>query len=221
MPVKRNLLAYRALAHAARAICTVLGRLEVSGREHIPKSGAFILAGNHLSHLDPPLLASVSPRFLSYMAKDELFQVPGIGAYLRAIGCFPVRRGTADRAALRRALETLAGGDPICMFPEGHRSDDGRLQAGEDGVGLIALRSRVPVVPGAITGTQSILPPGGTRFHFGKVRVRIGAPITFDDLYEQPGREAVSETTRRIMAAIQELLPPDYHPLREEAAERR
>ncbi|MDH7570287.1 MAG: lysophospholipid acyltransferase family protein, partial [Armatimonadota bacterium] len=95
-------------------------------------------------------------------------------------------------------------------FPEGHRSDDSRLQPGQDGAGLIALRSRAPILPVGMAGTQRMLPPGSTRFHRARATVRFGKPFTLDDLYDQPGRDAVREATRRIMAAIEELLPEEH-----------
>jgi len=146
------------------------------------------------------------------MAKDELFRAPLVGPFLRAIGTFPVKRGTADRAALRRALQTLEAGEVLGMFPEGHRSEDAHLQVGEEGVGLIALRSRAPIAPIGITGTQTVLPPHSVRLRFGRIAIRVGRPFTLDDLYGSTDRNTVVEATRRVMAAIAALLPPEYQP---------
>lgn len=205
---------YRLARSLTWAICRLLGRVKVFGREHIPPSGALIVVCNHLSHFDPPILAgAIRCRQVYFMAKEELFQVPLLGAFLRSIGTFPVKRGVADRAALRRALETLSAGRTLGMFPEGHRSETGRLQPGEEGVGLIALRSRAPLLPVGIAGSNRVLPAHSVVPHFATVTVRIGRPFTLEDLYGRSDREAIAEATRRIMAAIQELLPPEHHPL--------
>ncbi|MBI3946111.1 MAG: 1-acyl-sn-glycerol-3-phosphate acyltransferase [Armatimonadetes bacterium] len=204
---------YRAVGCAGWGICRILGRATLHGTENIPRSGGLIVVSNHLSHLDPPVIAGVvGCRQVYFMAKEELFRVPLVGAYLRSVGTFPVKRGAADRAALRRAFDTLAGGRALGMFPEGHRSEDGRLQPGEEGVGLIALRSRAPILPIGIAGTNTVLPAHSLLLRPGKVSICIGSPFLLDDLYDRPRRETVSEATRRIMAAIQDILPPRHHP---------
>lgn len=210
MPV--NKVTYRLAATPAAFLLRVFGRLVVHGRENVPATGPVILVSNHLSHLDPPLLGTVCGRYVCFMAKEELFRVPGLGWWIAQFGAFPVRRGAADRAALRQAQQVLREGGVLAIFPEGHRSEDGHLQVGEDGAGLIALRARVPIVPAGITGTNTVLPPHSVRLRFGRVSVRFGAPFTLDDLYGQTGRESVSEATRRIMAAIAALLPPQHQP---------
>ena len=140
------------------------------------------------------------------MAKLELFKVPVLGFLITRVGAFPVKRGTADRTALRTAIELLQGGEIVAMFPEGTRSLDGRLKHPEPGVGMIALRAKVPVIPVALIDTNQLLRPHSFLFRFSRVKVIYGKPIPLDDLYDQGGREAVEETGRRIMAAIGELL---------------
>lgn len=205
-------LVNRFTAKVAAAILLPLTRPEVQGREHIPRSGPLILVSNHLSHLDPPLLGWLVGRTTCFMAKEELFRVPLLGWWIRKTGAFPVKRGMADRAALRRAQEVLAQGYILAIFPEGHRSEDGHLQAAEDGAGLIAVRSRAPILPAAVIGTNRILPPHALWPRPGKVTVRFGPVFSLDDLYGQTGREPVTEATRRIMAAIAALLPPEHQP---------
>jgi 1-acyl-sn-glycerol-3-phosphate acyltransferase len=141
------------------------------------------------------------------MAKQELFKIPVLGWLIKAVGSFPVKQHSADRNALRTALELLSKGEVVCIFPEGTRSLDGKLLPAQAGIGMIAIKSRAPVVPVALIGTERVLPPHSFFFHFSRVTVVYGRPMTFDDLYNRGlEREAVEEVGRRIMSAIASLL---------------
>ena len=191
----------------------VVGGVRVEGDEHVPATGPFILASNHTSLADPPLLGATvghrNRRLIHFMAKQEIRGWPIIGWLADNAGVFFVRRGGSDRAAQRLALKLLAEGRPIAIFPEGTRSRDGRLGSARPGVALLAVRSGVPVLPVAIIGTHRIF-PGRSRFpHRSPVTVRIGKPF---DLGHQPegrlDREALIAGTDRVMREIAELLPP-------------
>ncbi|MCL6518496.1 MAG: 1-acyl-sn-glycerol-3-phosphate acyltransferase [Armatimonadetes bacterium] len=185
----------------------LLGGLTSVGAENIPPSGGVILAPNHRSFADPPVVGCGMNRKVHYMAKEELFKVPILGKLIRAVGSFPVRRGTADRAALKKAIKMLEEGRVICIFPEGTRSVDGKLKDPELGIGLVALKSRAPVVPVAVLGTDKVLGPHSKLPRRHPIKVVYGKPITFDDLYEgSHGREALEEVGRRTMDAIARLL---------------
>jgi 1-acyl-sn-glycerol-3-phosphate acyltransferase len=184
----------------------VFGRFTVIGRENVPSEGGIIFAPNHVSFADPPAVGCGCNRQVHYMAKKELFEVPVLGFLIRSVGAFPVKRGTADRTAIRKAIEIVENGGCICMFPEGTRSKDGNLQQAESGIGMVALKSRGTIVPVALIGTEKMLPYHSFFFHFSRVKIIYGKPMTFDDLYEQGGgREAIDEVGRRVMAAIAEL----------------
>jgi 1-acyl-sn-glycerol-3-phosphate acyltransferase len=184
----------------------VFGRWQCLGSENVPKTGGVILAPNHVSYSDPPAVGCGVRRQVHYMAKKELFHIPVLGLLIKSVGAFPVKRGTADRAALRRAIDIVQNGGVICMFPEGTRSPDGELMKAESGIGMVALKSRATVVPVALIGTDRLLPLHSWYFHFSRVRVVYGKPMTFDDLYERGvDREAIDEVGRRVMAAIGEL----------------
>lgn len=187
-------------------ICKIFGRCEVIGRENIPAKGGVLLCGNHVSYIDPPALGAGSTRQVHFMAKLELFQIPVVGTIIKGLGAFPVKRGTADRAALKKAIDYLQNGKVVGMFPEGARSLDGKLMKPEPGVGMIVLRAQVPVVPVALVNTEKLLPPHSVFFKFTKLKMVYGKPIPLDDLYGQNGREAVEEVGRRIMAGIDEML---------------
>lgn len=183
----------------------ILGWRRTVGAENIPAEGGVILAPNHVSYLDPPLVGSGIRRQVHFMAKEELFKIPVLGFLIRSVGSFPVRRSTADRTALKKAIDLLAEGRVICIFPEGTRSPDANLLPPELGFAMIALKSRAPVVPAALFGTERSLSARSSFLRFGRIEIVYGEPITFDDLYDKPGRDSLEEVGRRVMEAIREL----------------
>lgn len=139
------------------------------------------------------------------MAKEELYQMPLLGRILPRLHAFPVRRGTVDRAALRRAEELLRAGELVVIFPEGRESETGQLQAFQPGTALLALRAGVPVVPVWIEGTDGVMPYGTMlpRWSRRPVRVRFGPPLRLDDLAAAADcRQALADGTARIRAAV-------------------
>lgn len=188
-------------------VCKIFGKMQVIGRENIPATGGVLLCGNHVSYIDPPALGAGATRPVHFMAKLELFQVPVLGFLIKNVGAFPVKRGTADRAALKKAIELLKSGEVVGMFPEGQRNyEPEKVLPAEAGVGMIVLRAKVPVVPVALVNTEKLLPPHSIFFKFTRLKVVYGEPVQLDDLYDQSGREAVEEAGRRIMASIQAML---------------
>ncbi|OFX17005.1 MAG: hypothetical protein A2Z18_01725 [Armatimonadetes bacterium RBG_16_58_9] len=188
------------------AVCRIFGRWKVLGRDNIPTKGGALLCANHVSYIDPPAVGGGCPRPVRFMAKSQLFKVPVLGFLIHRVGAFPVKRGTADRGALRKAVELLESGEIVGMFPEGTRSLDGKLQEPELGAGMIALRADVPVIPVALVDTENLLRPHSFFFRFSRVKVIYGEPVPLSDLREKTGRQAFEEAGRRIMAAIGELL---------------
>ncbi len=183
-----------------------IGRMTVIGRENIPRKGGVMVCGNHVSYADPPVLGAACPRPLHYMAKIELFRVPVLGKLIEWVGAFPVQQRTADRAALKKAVEYLEKGEAVGMFPEGQRVFGGQLGEPLPGVGMIVLRAKAPVVPAALIDTARFLPPHKFFPRFARVKVVFGKPLDLSDLYDKPGREAVEEVGNRIMSAIRELI---------------
>ena len=187
-------------------VAKVFGRLEVIGRENIPREGGALICSNHVSYADPPVLGCCVPRQLHYMAKIELFKIPVLGFLIKHVGAFPVQQRTADRHALKTAIGYLSKGECVGMFPEGQRMLDGKLGVALPGVGMIALRAKVPVIPAALINTNKLLPPHHILPCFARVKVIYGPPVRLEDLYNQSGREAVEEVGKRIMSAIGELI---------------
>jgi 1-acyl-sn-glycerol-3-phosphate acyltransferase len=185
-------------------------RGETSGIENFPPRGGYIVAANHASHLDPPIVGLHLPRQVCFFARKTLWR-PGIAAWwLDAVGCIPVDRdGGTDVAAIKRVLQALKRERVIILFPEGTRSKDGRLQAPKSGIGLIACRARVPVVPARVFGSFEAFGRGGRPRLGSPVSVAYGKPLQPED-YDDPaaGRERYARAAERIMAAIARLDPP-------------
>jgi 1-acyl-sn-glycerol-3-phosphate acyltransferase len=191
-----------------RVFFKIFCRWEVEGREHIPRSGGFILAPNHVSYLDPPLAGAAMTRPVYFMAKSELFASPIFGRIIRQTHAFPVSRGGADRQALKKAQQLLQDGQVVVVFPEGRRSEDGRLQEAELGLALIAARAGVPVVPVAFIGVDRVLPRGKIFPRPGKVKVQFGAPVCLDlAANARISREALQPFMDKIMSALRAMLP--------------
>ncbi len=146
----------------------------VSGRENVPRKGGCIYASNHESNIDPVLLPVVSPRQMRFLAKDSLFKNPVLGALIRCGGGIPLKRGLADRGALSEALSELKSGWPVLIFPQGTR---GGIKI-QSGVGFLAIKAGVPVVPIYIEGTDKVLPKGAAFPQRTPVRVIFGKPLT-------------------------------------------
>ena len=186
-------------------------KLEIVGREHVPMEGPLIVASNHLNNADPPMVALAIPRYPTYMAKQEMINWPILGPAFRIFGAFPVRRGEADRSALRMATEVVQRGAMLVMFPEGTRSRTGGLGKGHPGTGLIALRTGAPILPVAVTGTEGVRWPWIflKPYSIKHVRVVIGEPFRVPPV-ERINNESAAEATDLIMRRIAALLPPEY-----------
>ena len=186
-------------------------RGEVAGTENLPAAGAFLVAGNHASFLDPPLIGVHVPRQLCFFARKTLWK-PGVAAWwLDAVGTIPVDRdGGQDISALKRVLRSLKENKGLILFPEGTRSRDGRLQPPKSGVGFIACRAQVPVVPARIFGSFQAFGRGVKFPRLGTpVSVVFGPPLP-PAAYDEPraGKERYQIASERIMAAIARLTPP-------------
>lgn len=178
----------------------ILFRAEIIGRENMPKEGAVILAANHMSNWDPPFLATFLSRPVSYMAKAELFANPLFGSAIRACHAFPVKRGAADRGAIKAAMQVLRQGKCLGLFPEGTRSRNGKMRKAEAGVGLIASMTNAPVLPAVIIGTDRIFAKGGC---FPKLKVIYGEPMMFQG--DHKDKEQLEAFSQSIMDRIAEL----------------
>jgi len=190
---------YAVLKPLVAAFLRLVFRLRATGAEHVPRQGPLLLAANHVSVLDPPVVGSGAPRPLQFMAKAELFRIPLFGWLIRGLNAYPVEREGADAGALRHALLLLREGKALLVFPEGTRGREGTLGAGQPGAGLLAARSEAPVVPVYIRGTGVILPKGARRLRRAAISVTFGPPLRFN---RGRGRQHYQEISDQIMAAI-------------------
>lgn len=193
-----------------KALLIALSRWRVEGKENVPKKGPMIVVANHMSYIDPPLLASSVPRRITFMAKQELFRPWTMAFLVRSYGAFPVRRDRADGAALHHALDILDKGQVLGMFPEGKRSLSYQLQDIQHGTAFIAARSGVPIIPVGISGSEQVKGIG-IILRRPRITVRIGRPFTLP-LAEsnKTNRSRLAENSNLIMEHIAELLPPIY-----------
>ena len=198
---------YRIVRVIVLALCRLLFRVEVYGLEHVPRSGSYIVAPTHRSLLDIPFAAFTTKRRIRFMAKEELFTKPWLAKILTALGGFPVSRGTADRAALRIAQETIESGEPTALFPEGTRLHGREVGPLFDGAAYLAARTGVPIVPVGIGGSEQILSSGRVLPRLKRVAVVIGPPIlppTRDG--GSVKRAGVQAMTGELQLALQSLL---------------
>ncbi|WP_033828534.1 lysophospholipid acyltransferase family protein [Bacillus andreraoultii] len=186
---------YRFARGVVKIILSPLYRIETIGLENIPKEGGVLLCSNHINNLDPPIVGITMKRSVVFMAKDELFHVPILNKILPYLHAFPVKRGKADREALRKGLETLRAGKVLGVFPEGTRSKTGELGKGMAGVGFFALKTDARVIPCGIIGPYKL---------FRKVKVVYGEPISFEELRNK--KASADEATELIMTHIQKIL---------------
>src|SRR6266566_6636642 len=164
---------YHAIRWFAIFVFHLTSRIRLRGLYNVPRQGAFIIASNHLAWTDIPLVPLHLHRKVVYMAKEEYFSSK-LAWLVRFLGAFPVKRGEADRQALRAAEQQLKKGNILVIFPEGTRSKTHTLATAHAGLGMIALRSNVPVVPVAVWGSEKVLKKFRPR-----VNVIYGEPTTF------------------------------------------
>jgi 1-acyl-sn-glycerol-3-phosphate acyltransferase len=202
---------YGVCHYVIRCSYDIFFRGDVSGTEHLPKTGPFLIAANHASHLDPPFIGSHVPRQLCFFARKTLWK-PGLASWwVGGVGTIPVYRdGGQDVSGLKRVLRALNDGKALILFPEGTRSPDGKLQPAKPGVGFIVCRSQVPVPPARIFGSFEAFGKGARLPRLGTpVSVAFGRPLLPAD-YDAPnaGKDRYQVVSQNIMAAIARLEKP-------------
>jgi 1-acyl-sn-glycerol-3-phosphate acyltransferase len=198
-------LKYWTVFPIGRTICkiivTLLGRARVRGAYRVPKNGPILVLPNHRADADPVLVQAACPRFLHFMGKSELFEMPLVGSVLRLVDAFPVKRGEPDRAALRRAAELLKIGEAVCVFPEGQLTETGDLQEIKPGVALIIRMSGAPVICLGLKNTDRMMPYGSVipRPTSAKVSAMWGEVRSFNK------EDSVEEITGWVAGQLREL----------------
>jgi 1-acyl-sn-glycerol-3-phosphate acyltransferase len=186
-------------------------RARIYGSGRVPLSGPIVLAANHASYLDPPLIGSGLKREINYLARESLFRFPILGSVLRSWNCVPVDREGGGAAGLKAILDRLLAGGAILLFPEGTRTKTGQLQPARAGIGFIVIKSTVPVIPTRVFGTYAAY---GRHLRIPRphrLAVKYGRPLYFQELrtearhcskarlkqiYQQVADEIMSEISR-------------------------
>jgi 1-acyl-sn-glycerol-3-phosphate acyltransferase len=218
-PAARGLSPYiRLLNLTARTVVRSLTRVRVDGAlDRIPQEGPLIVASNHLSNADGPVIAgwlsSALGRRIHWLGKREMYALPLAGPPLRGLSIHPVDRDAADVEAFRLAQRILEAGNVLLLFPEGTRSPTGALQRPRDGLALLALRTGAPILPVGLAGTERLWPRGTFPRVGGRVSVRVGESFRLTDVLGDAVRDrraAKGLATEAIMRRIAALLPPAY-----------
>ena len=191
-----NTLLYDAAKYSFWALFGTVWRMRVYGAQNVPRSGPLIVACNHVSYFDPPVLGTASPRRIEYMAKQQLFRIPVLGPAIAAVGAYPVDREGSASAAIKRSVDVLRAGGAIGIFPEGTRNLTGTAEA-RTGVALLASLGKAPVVPACLVGTSGAKRLSAIRVYFG--------PAMSLPPGRKASREEMANFTDEVMRAIRSL----------------
>ncbi|MEW5794889.1 MAG: lysophospholipid acyltransferase family protein [Candidatus Zixiibacteriota bacterium] len=188
-----------------RILSWLLFRPMIIGAENVPRKGGFILASNHISYYDPPVVGSWQPRRLYFFAKKELFKNPLFGAVLRACNALPVKRGTIDRQAMERAVDAVHRGFGLTFFPEGTRSRTNEFLPVKAGLGIVAHAAVCPIVPAYLHGTNRLMDCLRRRT---RMAIAYGAPLSAEWVksfsQDKAGYKALSEAVMQQITILRE-----------------
>jgi 1-acyl-sn-glycerol-3-phosphate acyltransferase len=189
--------------HLIKLAGRIFFRLRVLHRERMINHGPVIMASNHESYLDPPLVGSVADRAIFFLARKSLLEGPFFGWLLPKLNVIPVQQEGNDRSALKALIRILRAGEGTLVFPEGERTLDGHLQPALPGLGFVIAKTLAPVVPMRIVGARAAWPRGGKPALFRPITVVVGEPIVFTaaDL-QPPGKDLYQRLSQRVMDAI-------------------
>jgi len=203
-PYSTPRIIYEVLRGLIIFVFALVARVHIRNRHNVPKHGPYIIAANHLSWTDIPLIPAYLPGKVVYMAKEESFH-GRLGWLVRFLGAFPVKRGEGDRHALKAANDLLKKGKVLIIFPEGTRSKTRTMAKAHAGLGMIALRANVPVIPVAISGSENALKKFGT-----EITISYGEPMFLKPEGTKVTREDIDRATDEVMKRIASMLPERY-----------
>ncbi len=198
----RNLF-YRFASMVIRLVFRLNGGLEVRGIENIPMVGGGIIASNHISYLDPPLISAVVPRKVTFIARKGLFGIPLLGWFIKHYA-FPVDRKRTHPSTIKEAIRRLRSGELLALFPEGRRSETGEFLEPKSGIGMIVCRADAPVIPTLIIGSNNALPVGARWLRRAKITILFDRPIYCSSTIEK-GKNVYEELSNMVMSAIKEM----------------
>ena len=185
----------------SKAIAKTFFNYRVVGAENMIEEGPCIIAANHCSYLDPPLVGVACKRAIHYLARKSLLDIPVLGPILPELNVIPVDQKNADRSALMGIIRVVRAGGAALIFPEGTRSPDGKLQPAQPGIGMIVAKTGAPVVPVRISGSYEAFPRGSSLPRLLPVTVSVGRSLRFERV-ESDDREFYQKTSDRIINAV-------------------
>lgn len=200
---------YKCCWYIARCLFRFYFRWTIVGLEHVPRTGPLLIASNHVSFADPPIIGAALPRPIHFLARSTLFHNPILGTLIRKLNALPVDRDGGGGAGLKAVLGVLEQGHGIILFPEGTRSADGSLQSARAGIGLTVIKSGAAVLPVRLLGVYEAWPRQRRFPRPGRIRVVFGTPLDFAALREEAAtcdrgrlKEIYQQVTDDIMEAI-------------------
>ncbi len=201
------ILLYKSVALFIKIIFFLNGGLEVKGRENIPLDEGVIIAPNHISYLDPPLIGAVLPKNGTFMARKGLFEVPVLRSLIRR-AAFPVDRDKPRPSTIKQAVKRLKSKEILIMFPEGRRSESGELMEGKRGIGMVASISKATIIPTLIIGSDTALPVSAKWLKRAKITIVFGSPIYYTlttNKDDKRGNELHEDISNKIISEIRKL----------------
>jgi 1-acyl-sn-glycerol-3-phosphate acyltransferase len=206
-PSRLTRVSYAIVRGLIGLVAKLFGGIRIVGLEHVPASGAFVLAPVHRSNIDFALTSLLTKRPMRYMGKDSIWKSRALGRFVSMLGAFPVHRGTADRESLRACQEIIEGGSPLVMFPEGTRRSGPVVEDLFDGPAFVAAKTGVPIVPLGIGGSERMMPKGAKFLKRTPLVMIVGPPIPAPERTEagRVPRTAVRELTATLGDELQRL----------------
>lgn len=180
--------------------------VRIYGEENVPANTPFILASNHESYFDPPLL-SILPRELTFLARKTLFKNPIFGRFITSLNSIPIDQDKPDMTGLKNIIKASKAGQVVLIFPEGTRTEDGNLNSAMPGIGLVLTKARVPILPVRIYGCYDAWPLGGKITFGAPISIVVGKPMEFD-FANLKGKDDYQKVGDDVMAAIADLKLP-------------
>ena len=199
-------IAYRFFRTLVWIVAKILFRFSTVNKDRVPKNTPYIIAPVHRSYIDSPLGGLITPKRVRFLGKESIWNNRLGGWFLGILGCFPVKRGTADRAALNACQQVLERGEPLVMFPEGTRQHGPVIEKEKmhSGPAFVAARAGVPLIPLGIAGSDKAMPHGSRLIRPAKVFLVVGEPVVPPKFDGRVPRRAVEELTEQLRNSLQE-----------------